>query len=372
MFSLSKNQIQRLATPNSYERGEEYYHRGTILHPTRRGNLLSGYCTGTALYEMTIAFDGNAIANFHCSCPYDRGGLCKHCVALLLTWCRESELFREVPTLRETLAERSKSELLDLVEAMVATEPMLLSLIPASLSPTTHSPLPTPSLDFPTSRAIAEALQPRVDAAKRYFEAGDVFNAGRLYYSLLSELTRSYDEERESLDYNGELCALSSVLVAGLRECLTSSEIPEALQRLWIGALIEAYGRNLEGGEYADGIDAVLLAIDSERLMEVVAGLDRQMKRAILKLLEQKQKQKSLPETREFDEVFPEYRERAEKYIKQRNRRSYRQAIKFLREAKSSCTTEQHLSDWHDYIAELRSRYGNLKALWEEMEKATF
>ncbi|WP_204101912.1 MULTISPECIES: SWIM zinc finger family protein [Spirulina sp. CCY15215] len=381
MFSLSETQIQRLATPNSYDRGQDYYQRHAILQPTRQGNVLSAFCIGTALYHVTIAFDENEISNAQCSCPYRYGGLCKHGVALLLTWCKEPEAFQNVPTLQETLAKRSKVELIELVEAMVTQEPMLLSLINDSLLPTPNSlswcafprrgnlagvapllPRINATLELPTARAIVEALQPFIELARRYFDAGNILDAGSLYCLLLSELTQSYDAERESLDYNGELCALSSVLVTSLRECLVNSNIPKTLQQLWIGALIEAYRRNIDGGEYAYGVEAVLLAIDSEQLEDVVANLDdRQTHNAIFKLLEKK-----TAFTHKKTIALSDYPAAIEKEINKRHRRYYRQAARYLQEYKAICDEQT----WLNYINLLRDRYGSLRSLWKEIEKA--
>lgn len=364
MFSLRETQIQHLATPTSYERGENYYRRGAIVRPMRQGHALSAFCIGTALYEVAIAFDESEVINAQCSCPYSYGGICKHGVALLLTWCREPELFVEIPTVRETLERRSKAELIELVEAMVTREPMLLSLV-------ADSPLPTPdvlaprigaALQLPTIRAIVEALQPFLELAERDRQAENFLQAGQLYCALLSELTKSYDEERESLDYNSELCALASVLAARLQECLAGKDIPEALRRLWIGALVAAYSRNLDGGEYAYGVDAILLAIGSEQLAEVVASSsDRRMKGAISQLLKQKELQAD-----EKTIAIADYPATIEKEINKRHRRYYRQAVLYLREYKAVCDEQT----WLAYLASLRDRYGSLRSLWNEIEKA--
>ncbi|MEM9544281.1 MAG: hypothetical protein AAGA60_32975 [Cyanobacteria bacterium P01_E01_bin.42] len=134
------------------------------------------------------------------------------------------------------------------------------------------------------------------------------------------------------------------------------------LQQLWIGALIEAYRKNIDGGEYAYGVDAVLLAIDSEQLEDVVANLDdRQTQNAIFKLLEKKRSQ-----THKKTIALSDYPAAIEKEINKRHRRYYRQAALYLQEYKAICDEQI----WLNYINLLRDRYGSLRSLWKEIEKA--
>ncbi|MEA5468639.1 hypothetical protein [Spirulina sp. 06S082] len=115
--------------------------------------------------------------------------------------------------------------------------------------------------------------------------------------------------------------------------------------------------------DYGHGADAALLATDTEQFDGVVAALaDRRLKKALSKLLERRDKS--------LEQILQHYRERAEKYIKQRNQRSYRQAIKILRELRGICATEERLAEWLGCMEELRSRYGNLRAFLDELDKA--
>jgi len=46
-----------------------------------------------------------------CSCPYDYGGICKHCVAVLLTCVRGPERVHEQPPLSELIADADRETL---------------------------------------------------------------------------------------------------------------------------------------------------------------------------------------------------------------------------------------------------------------------
>ncbi len=371
--TLDEAHIQRLATPATYERGEDCYRRQGILQPTRQGSILSAYCVGTALYQVTAIFQENGAVCHSCTCPYNRGGLCKHRVALLLTWLRQPELFQVLPTLRERLDNYSKPELIDLIEIMLEREPILLSLVGGSFLP--RSPI-FEALLLPTSQAIVEALQPIVDNAQFFLKAGDPFNAGLLYQHLLGELTRGYDAERQALDYNGELCRFSAILVVELAECLTDQSISESVQNLWVKTLLEAYCKDLEMGGigYADGVETVLLntqATQWESILTTLKGLNQSLwvRQKVKQLLGRREKLKQSPlEEQDFDEIFRDYQEKVEKYIAQRNRRSYRKAIEFLQKLKSICDRTPQQSVWDCYVEVLRSRYANLKTLWIEID----
>ncbi|AMW28676.1 hypothetical protein [Arthrospira platensis] len=211
---------------------------------------------------------------------------------------------------------------------MLERDPILLSLVGGSFLPRS---LITTALLLPTSQAILEALQPIVNNAQFFLKAGDLFNAGLLYQLLLGELTRGYDAERQALDYNGELCRFSAILVVELAECLTDQSISESVQNLWVKTLLEAYCKDLEIGAigYADGVETVLLntpATQWESILTTLKGLNQSLwgRQKIKQLLERREKLKQSPlEEQDFDEIFRDYQEKIEKYIAQRNRRSY-------------------------------------------------
>lgn len=371
---LDEVQIRRLTTPGSYERGEDYYSRQAILEPLCQGSILSAYCVGTSVYQATVILGEDSIVRHSCSCLYNQGGLCKHRVALLLTWLRQPAMFRKLPSLREKLEAKSKAELIDLIEIMVEREPILLSFV--GVVPGFSRSLIKAAFQLPRSYAIVEALQPLVEDAQVLLKAGNRLNAGWLYQLLLSELTQSYTAERQALDYNGELCQFSMQLVEGIRECLEDKMLSETVQNAWIDTLLEAYCKDLEAGgiDYADGVDFVLLATEPfqwERIVKMLRGWKGSawVKHKIQQLIEKRNKsQQSLKSEQDFDAVLKRLQEKVERYINQRNRRSYRKSIEFLQQIKLICDRTQQQSLWECYLESLRSRYSPLKSLWLEIE----
>src|SRR5215217_4180913 len=131
---LTESHVRKLASEKSFERGKTYYRDGAILEPVRQGMELRAYSEGSDykpyLVSATLAKSG--IAETSCTCPYDHGGICKHIVALLLTYVHKPQAFRAIQPLKELLVERSKEELVALISEMIKREPELMSVVELS------------------------------------------------------------------------------------------------------------------------------------------------------------------------------------------------------------------------------------------------
>ena len=94
--NLTPDQIQECCTAQSFTRGTEYFHAGTIGNPILHGYTLSATCHGTCPYRVSVELMPTGIATTHCSCPYDGDGDCKHIVALLLTYLHTPDLIDSI------------------------------------------------------------------------------------------------------------------------------------------------------------------------------------------------------------------------------------------------------------------------------------
>ena len=128
---LTEAHIRELASEQSFERGETYYHDGAVIEPIRQARELRAQCEGSDYepYQVSATLAEGGIAETSCTCPYDHGGICKHVVALLLTYVHEPQSFRSIPPLAALLARRSQEELIALIAEMVKRKPKLLSLV---------------------------------------------------------------------------------------------------------------------------------------------------------------------------------------------------------------------------------------------------
>src|SRR5215207_10727644 len=132
---LTEAHIRNPASEKSFERGETYYRDGAILDPICQATHLRAHCEGSEYepYQVSVILAEGGIAETSCTCPYDYGGICKHIVALLLTYVHKPQAFRSIPPLPALLAGRSQEELIALIGEMIERDPGLLSLVELSV-----------------------------------------------------------------------------------------------------------------------------------------------------------------------------------------------------------------------------------------------
>lgn len=261
---LTETQVRRLASGKSFERGEDYFREGAVREPLRQGTELRAECAGTEAepYRVVAVLDESGVAETSCTCPYDWGGVCKHVVALLLTYVRRPKTFRVVPPLEAMLAERSKGELVALIGEMLRREPGLMSVLELSeatrqagqgalVDAEVYRRQVRQALRHESPRAVEKELRSLRDAAARLSKAGDWPNAGTLYHALLDEVVRHYDDELRMMDEDGNIAVVVNEFAEGLGESLKKGEADDATRRAWLEALLYAELTDIEMG----GID---------------------------------------------------------------------------------------------------------------------
>ena len=124
---ITEDDIRGLASPQSFERGSNYFHNDALFNTRRVGNDLRGDCHGSSYipYRVSAQLGISGITATQCTCPYDWGGICKHIVALLLTWVQTPEVFQTVAPTDERLANKDKEELIFLIQEILKRDPDL-------------------------------------------------------------------------------------------------------------------------------------------------------------------------------------------------------------------------------------------------------
>src|SRR5437763_10008489 len=122
---LTEAMVRALATDQSFERGKSYYRDGAVSETVRQGMELRGECAGSEYepYEISVTFNAKGIADTSCTCPYEYGGICKHTVALLLTYVHQPQAFRANASVEERLKNCSKEELLAIINTILKQDP---------------------------------------------------------------------------------------------------------------------------------------------------------------------------------------------------------------------------------------------------------
>ncbi len=109
-MSLSEDILMEFSKEQSWEKGLRYYHDGRVQEVLLDGDTLKAKVSGNSypFYEVELSIERPR--HHFCSCPYDWGGLCKHIIAVGLTWIKSKG---EV-----TRADKKKAEIRERLEEL--------------------------------------------------------------------------------------------------------------------------------------------------------------------------------------------------------------------------------------------------------------
>jgi uncharacterized Zn finger protein len=257
MLELTEDKIRAMASPQSYERGVDYYQSGAVFNTQRMDDELRGQCRGSDYtpYRVSVQLSAGGILSTYCTCPYDWGGICKHIVALLLTWVHEPDAFQLVAPIDERLANKSKEELIALVQEMLKREPDLERLLDLPLHPDPESPFNLDAFrrhiehilldDYPDPQELAMELGAMVETAERLAAEENWSYAGDIYNLILNEVVPSYDELN---DEDGDVSYVLQQCAMGLGQCLSAGTPDDATRRSWLETLLEAEFKDIDMG----------------------------------------------------------------------------------------------------------------------------
>jgi len=254
---LSEADLRAYSDEASFQKGYDYYLHHAIVEPTLSESVLRAFCHGSGLSPYRVvatllpAGDKSAhkVVSAGCNCP--RGGFCKHLVALLLTWIHQPERFVVRSRLMGRLSEKSREELLAVLEQLVQRQPDIEPMVELLI----ELPLVTPAqeknrpgrgkertLDPSTIRnqvasafyhagegwgaasRVAAELEQLYDIGKSFAEAGEWANAQVMYATIAEETVMQYEEVHDE----GQVSWVLGKCAAGLVECLEGqSTLPQ-------------------------------------------------------------------------------------------------------------------------------------------------
>ena len=284
---ITVKQIRDAATEKSFQRGEDYQSQGAIHNATRQDFRLWAECSGSDLYETSVTLNKDGIQSSSCTCPYDWGGLCKHQVALLLTYVEDGDRVRVIPPLAELLKSRSREELVKLIGQMLEQSPNLIDLMEVSVVSQDNQAIDLSSyrrqakraFQLEKMRAMVAALKPIMVAAHTLVESGHWHDGGNLYQLLLEESIDAYDDEVSQVDYDGEVGCVIQDMAAGLSSCLEEAvEDEEETRTFWLTTLLNAVFKDiaLGGMDFAAGAWDGLVESANEEDWEWIEAMIRQ------------------------------------------------------------------------------------------------
>jgi uncharacterized Zn finger protein len=304
---ITKATIHSLASGQSYERGEDYYHMGAVDEIQKRGNLLMAEVEGSSYepYQVTIELGEDQVISSHCTCPYDWGGACKHIVAVLLAYVHQPEQVTERPTLDALLADLDAPKLRELLVDLLASEPRLIGWVetkvavqsavpaaPAETAVTEATTVPPPPIDpapfrrqskqilrspsgydyYAAAAGVAHQISQLLDQAEPYLEQGD----GRNALLILEAVTEPYvDQWYEFDDSDGELGTVFAEIGSRFAEAILSADLSAQERQTWSKKLTAWQGEIDDYGVDV-GFDVAIAAAeqgwDFPSLQRVLAG----------------------------------------------------------------------------------------------------
>lgn len=163
---FSETQLTAYAATHIVERGRAYYTQGRVTSLVCRGTTLFAEVEGNEelAYQVCCTFETDGSIVTRCTCPYDRGGWCKHIVAACFSLLFQPETIEERPSLERLLADLTREQLRTLVLELAAVDPLLVTGVERALDllhpPETASP-------HPASQALIDpgALRRKVRSA---------------------------------------------------------------------------------------------------------------------------------------------------------------------------------------------------------------
>ena len=72
---------------HTLDRGFNYFCFGAVEDLGYKDDVLTATVCGSEAYDVEITFQGDAINDVYCSCPYaESGANCKHIAAVMFVW----------------------------------------------------------------------------------------------------------------------------------------------------------------------------------------------------------------------------------------------------------------------------------------------
>ena len=286
---ITESTLKSLSSPESFTRGHDLYQSDAIFDTFQKDDLLTGKCEGSSapFYQIHVQLDEGGIQEASCTCPYDRGGYCKHIVALMLTYMHNPDAFIKQKNINELLGQLDKDALVHLITKMVDKNPdvysWLQTAIPAvsaksqpvqrrikrktEVSKTAYKRQIQSILHSLQGYRMSEAywmmggmvdqLNHVRDTAYDFLEADDAQGALIILTTLLTEVSGSFEQFDDS---DGELGGFFSELALPLVEAILSADLSKTERRSLFNELesvieeLSSYG--------IDDLDVILAALN--------------------------------------------------------------------------------------------------------------
>lgn len=301
---LTETAIRGAANREVFERGLAYFHEDAVLSVVLRESILRAQVQGSEFepYQVVVQEDAQGALAATCTCPFNWDGLCKHSVAVLLTYLHKPEEIRERPSLKSQLEPLEQERLLTILLHLADTRPELTELIeelatapvatkeggrapaipaicPAELKQAqaaVRSAVRSGGYDYSYRNDgrpnVAREIEAVANRARPYLDAEDGPSALALLETIVEELASNEDM---LYDEDGETYELSQTLGALLAEALLTSVLTPDERQVWKDK-VRGWQRSTSDDGLSEGLDIAAQAAhegwDHAGMAQVLAG----------------------------------------------------------------------------------------------------
>ena len=204
-------QIRKLCTDISFERGKLYYKSGSVKSARICRSVISAQVLGTYEYCVQIRMPIYGHDFSSCTCPYDHEGVCKHIVAVLLHASKNlgkmlAEEKQRILDIDDAIQHASAESLRAFFTRYMESDDLLLrhfltrfgklnDMHPRDYRGEIRRLHDDISNDYDYDYESVVDLKEFFDAAKTYDERGEVAEAIRIYRDIVGAMTDDSDPE---------------------------------------------------------------------------------------------------------------------------------------------------------------------------------
>lgn len=272
MREIDRGELREAFGQRDLSKGRRYCREGYVKKGVKVGDQLAGLVVGSNPEPYQVEIEITEEISSECTCPV--GDMCKHGAALTLKWVEDREWFVDGDELLYSLDERSKEELMQILNNVIKDDPLQATKLTSSKdeaeAPQVNKEAIWNRIDYATSGFIDYDEVPRVvneleevkKNADKLLDKKSFEEAIDIYLMLVEEVVKTY--ERGVDDSSGEL----GDFVKGVIEdfCEHVDKIGEKKKTSLIPKILEI----TELGDYGLGKDRMLSAVATKNNVDMI------------------------------------------------------------------------------------------------------
>ena len=198
-FNLENKDVKALCSRQVYDRGLAYFREGRVSNTQIHGMMLRGDVQGSESrsYRIKIEYDNKSRRLISkCTCPFDQEEFCKHSITLLLHWIHRREEFLNVDLVLKELRNKSKDELLTLIEEGIRMNPDIIFHVSSLHSKTFKKRLEalfSNQVDYYNVHELIEKLEEVRNRANKLFVSNNVQESLNIVRDIIELCIKNYD-----------------------------------------------------------------------------------------------------------------------------------------------------------------------------------